>query len=134
MGMLFEFARKQQRTIWMMGMRFAIDIVWIDGDKVVDMHKSVKPPKRWISSLLFPWFLPRYRSSQAVDRILEIESGWCDRNGIEVGDTVKGQASISYMLVVAVLAIAIGALLSSDALRDAFTHFYRNMASHVMAP
>ncbi len=46
----------------------------------------------------------------------------------------RGQASVSYMLVVAVLAIAIGAILASETMRQSFSHLYAVMAERIMGP
>jgi len=43
-GMLFNFGRAGQYPIWMKGMNFPIDIVWIGPDhKVVGLESGVKP-------------------------------------------------------------------------------------------
>lgn len=46
----------------------------------------------------------------------------------------SGQTSVEYILVVAVLAIAIGAMLASEALRVAFSDLFRVMALRIMGP
>ena len=51
-GLIMVFRHERKHEIWMLGMRFPIDIVFIDKDKrVVDIKHSVKPigknPKTW---------------------------------------------------------------------------------------
>ena len=43
-GFLMEFGMEGHFGIWMLGMRFPIDLVYIDSKKrVVDIFKSIKP-------------------------------------------------------------------------------------------
>jgi uncharacterized membrane protein (UPF0127 family) len=82
-GMLFLFDNKQQKSFWMKDMNFAIDIIWIDGNTIVDMDQSVQPePGRPDVELL------RYMSSVPVDKVLELNAGWAERNGLKIGDKV----------------------------------------------
>ena len=48
--------------------------------------------------------------------------------------STAGQSSLDYILVVAVLSIAIGAFLSSEQLRSAFANLYAVMATRIMGP
>lgn len=47
---------------------------------------------------------------------------------------IKGQSSVSYILVIAVLAIAIAGMLSSKYMRSSFDRLYTTIASRVMGP
>ena len=43
-AMLFVFAEDDFHAIWMKDMRFAIDVVWLDGDKrVVHVERNIQP-------------------------------------------------------------------------------------------
>ncbi len=43
-AMLFAFLESSTHCFWMKDMKFAIDIIWLDGDKrVVHMEQDVKP-------------------------------------------------------------------------------------------
>ena len=43
-GMLFVFSTEREHSFWMKGMKFPIDIIWIDGDKeVVHVEHSLEP-------------------------------------------------------------------------------------------
>lgn len=79
--MVFKFERKNE--IWMFGMRFPIDIVFIDKDKkIVDIKHSVKPmgknPKSW----------KIYKPKQNCRFVLEINSGMIKKTKTEIGDVL----------------------------------------------
>ena len=38
-GMLFPYDHKEQYNFWMREMRFPLDFIWIDGDRVADIGK-----------------------------------------------------------------------------------------------
>ena len=65
----------------MLGMKFPLDFVWIDGKKVVDVTRNVPPPKGMEKPTIV-------KPSVPVDKILEINAGDIDKFGIKVGDTV----------------------------------------------
>ncbi len=81
-GMLFLYDHKEQFNFWMLGMKFPLDFVWIDGKKVVDITRHVPPPKGFEKPVIVK---PR----AAADKILEINAGEIDRLGIVIGDTVE---------------------------------------------
>jgi len=80
-GMLFLYDHKEQYNFWMLGMKFPLDFVWIDGKKVVDITRNVPPPKGMEKPTIV-------KPSVPVDKILEINAGDIDKFGIKVGDTV----------------------------------------------
>jgi hypothetical protein len=77
-GMLFEFSEKGRHSFWMKGMRFNLDIIWIDGNEIVHIAKNIP-----------------YDSSETItpeakaDKVLEIKGGLADRIGIKAGDMIK---------------------------------------------
>ncbi len=78
-GMLFLFKRPGKHSFWMVGMNFPLDIIWISGNKVVDISKNVQPPKSG--------GLPAVVSPLAkVDRVLEISAGSAEKFDIKIGD------------------------------------------------
>ena len=84
-GMLFDFGHEDTYPIfWMKGMRFPIDIIWINNDKVVQIDENAQPPDR---SLVNPK-LPLYRPLTSVDLVLEVNAGFTKDNSIEVGDSI----------------------------------------------
>jgi len=84
-GMLFVFDQENQRPIfWMKDMKMAIDIIWINDGKVVQIDRNVRPePGKKDSELT------KYKSAVGVDYVLETAEGLSDRKNIKVGDLVQ---------------------------------------------
>jgi uncharacterized membrane protein (UPF0127 family) len=80
-GMLFVYPGHAERTYWMKGMRFPIDIVWIDSGRVTRVEREVPVPAGGN--------LPLYSSRGPVDRVLEVRSGWAARHAAGPGDRVS---------------------------------------------
>ncbi len=84
-GMLFVMpGGKTIPTFWMKGMRFDLDFVWIDTNKVVDLTGYVKaelgiPDAR----------LHLYAPKVPVTHVLELNAGEIQKRGIRVGDEVQ---------------------------------------------
>jgi len=80
-GMLFVFPDMQKRTFVMRRMHFPLDIIWIRDNKIVGIAKNLAPegenPKEF------------YSSPERVNYVLEVNGGFCDKQGIEVGDVVE---------------------------------------------
>jgi uncharacterized membrane protein (UPF0127 family) len=83
-GMLFELPGMSTQTIWMRGMKFPLDIVWIARDRVVDVTARVPAPEPGTADSQ----LPVYRPRDPVDQILEVNAGWASDHGVRRGDTV----------------------------------------------
>jgi hypothetical protein len=79
-GMLFVYDRAQPVSIWMKGMRFPLDILWIRGGRIVKIEKQVPP--------LNPHGPERIYTATA-DQVLEVPAGFADRERIHLGDTVR---------------------------------------------
>ncbi len=73
-GMLFELKTKSIPAFWMKNMKFDIDLVWIDDNKVVDVSRGFA---------VTPDILIRPKS--AVNYVLELNLN----SGVKVGDQVK---------------------------------------------
>jgi uncharacterized membrane protein (UPF0127 family) len=78
-GMLFVYGDHAERTYWMKGMRFPIDIVWIDRGKVIGVERDAPVPQGEV---------PLYNSGGPADHVLEVPAGWAARHGVERGDAV----------------------------------------------
>lgn len=81
-GMLFTFKDKRYRDFWMQGMKFPIDIIWLDDNKIVDISKNVPRPTDANN-------LQIYHSQSEVNYVLEVMAGYADKNNIKIGDTVE---------------------------------------------
>jgi uncharacterized membrane protein (UPF0127 family) len=84
-GMLFELSAPSRQTIWMKGMRFPIDIVWIANGRVSEVTASVPAAARGANDSELPLYTPR----STVDRVLEVSAGWAKANGVSPGDAVS---------------------------------------------
>ncbi len=84
-AMLFDYPDKKILSFWMIDMRFNIDLLWINDDKIVGLEKNMLKPALGTEDkdLLI------YSSSEAVNRVLEINSGLIDRYNIKIGDTIE---------------------------------------------
>ena len=77
-GMLFTYARPRVVGIWMKGMRFDIDIVWLRDGRIVDMHwRAPHEPQD---------ALPSYVPREIADMVLEVPAGYAEAHGWRVGD------------------------------------------------
>lgn len=75
-GMLFINEEPAKSSIWMKDMNFAIDIIWIDeNQKVIGVEKEVSPDT----------YPNKFRPSEPVKYILEVNAGFVDRNNIAEG-------------------------------------------------
>jgi hypothetical protein len=84
-GLLFIFENPATYPFWMKEMNFNIDIIWILGNKIVDISSNVQKPLPEES--LSPKII--YQSNSAVDKVLEVNAGWCEKNGITAGDIIQ---------------------------------------------
>ena len=83
-GMYFVLTTSSPR-IWMKGMRFPLDLVWINDGRVVQVTPRVpdEPPGTPETQL------PVYSPSKPANRVLEVNAGWAQRNGVRPGDPVR---------------------------------------------
>lgn len=80
-GMLFLFNQADIHKFWMRDMKFPLDIVWINDDKVVDISDNLPPAS--LDDLKI------YSPKEPANLVLEINAGQIDRYGIKIGDPVK---------------------------------------------
>ena len=81
-GMLFFLPEKRIATFWMKGMRFDLDMVWIDGDTVIGVTSNVPALENDTQKL------QTYSSPSEVDYVLELPAGDAEKRGITSGDSV----------------------------------------------
>lgn len=76
-GMLFEFETASFKTFTMRGMNFPLDMVWVNGNEIVNISEKVLTDVMHI------------KSEKEVDKVLELPSGTCERNSIKIGDKIE---------------------------------------------
>ncbi len=81
-GMLFVFGGEGNVSFWMKNMLVPIDVVFISSDmKIITVHKSVPPcPHNPCES---------YASSKPAKYALEVSAGFCERHGVQPGDSIS---------------------------------------------
>ena len=78
-GMLFIFDRSGVYPFWMKDMNFPIDIIWLDENlKVVYIKKDARPES----------YPDVYGSEKKAKYVLEVSSGFSEKNNLKVGDGV----------------------------------------------
>ncbi len=83
-GMLFVFPTRASHIMVMRGMRFPLDIVWIDGDTVVYSAQNVAlEPGRNEADLT------KYGSPVPSTQVIEFRAGFIAQTGLKVGDKVR---------------------------------------------
>ena len=82
-GMLFSFSRSTSAGMWMFGMRFAIDMIFLDSEKrVIHLVENVRP-------LGFSWRTWRiYSSPVPASFVLELPSGAIAKTTTKAGDSL----------------------------------------------
>ncbi|MBI4425994.1 MAG: DUF192 domain-containing protein [Candidatus Kerfeldbacteria bacterium] len=75
-GMLFVFEQPGPHAFWMQGMRFPLDIIWINNGQVVDVALNVPVPDG---------VPPLYTPEQFATSVLEVNAGFVAEHGITIG-------------------------------------------------
>ena len=86
-GMLFVWEDAAAHTIWMKGMLFDLDLVWLDEEgKVVSVDEYV-PAQGGVSD----GQLTQYHPARAAKYAIELEAGMAAAHGVDSGDTLLFQ-------------------------------------------
>ena len=83
-GMLFVFEKRIPHSFWMKNMRFPIDIIWLDNQRIVELAENVPPPQEGESPKVMEPRLPS-------NFVLELESGRARALGLKVGQMLSYQ-------------------------------------------
>lgn len=79
-GMLFVFDKPDEYSFWMKDMNFPIDIIWIAEDlRIVHIKRDARPES----------YPEAYTSPQKARYVLEVASGFSEKNNLETGDSVE---------------------------------------------
>lgn len=84
-GMLFVFVKKDVYRFWMKGMKFPLDFVWIEGDKIVDLLAGVLPPETGQTDDTLPLLAP----IAPIDKVLEVNANYIRDHNIAIGDKIS---------------------------------------------
>lgn len=80
-GMFFPFASEQVARFWMKNVSIPLDMVFLNGDRVIDVAINV-PPCQTATC-------PVYGPQETVDGVLELRGGKAAELGIASGDQIK---------------------------------------------
>ncbi len=81
-GMLFVFEKSYPYSFWMKDTLIPLDIVWIDESKKVVYIAHNVPP---CQELLCPTYTPLSEARY----VLEVNAGYTNKIGLQVGDSIK---------------------------------------------
>ena len=79
-GMLFVYFNNDIRYFWMKDMDFPIDILWIKGNKIINISENVP--------VYTDEQITRMNSVYPVDRVLELKAGTVSKYNIKINDKV----------------------------------------------
>jgi uncharacterized membrane protein (UPF0127 family) len=82
-GMLFVFDDQVRRSFWMRQMRFPLDMLFVRDGRVNEIVRNVPAPSGSQDGTEI-----RVQSQEPADWVLEVNSGWTQEHGVEVGDEV----------------------------------------------
>jgi hypothetical protein len=82
-GMLFIFSRPDYYLFWMRHMKFPLDIIYINNNKIVTILNNVKNPPY---SMENP---PLLRPLAPANKVLELNAGSAKKYNVKVGDTIQ---------------------------------------------
>jgi uncharacterized membrane protein (UPF0127 family) len=86
-GMLFVYDRETSHAFWMKNTLIPLSIAYIDSEgRIVDIQK-MEPVSR--SSTIPDSDLPRYVAAEPALYALEVNQGFFEEHGVEVGDEAE---------------------------------------------
>ena len=88
-GMLFLYPEKNSSDkigIWMQGMKFDIDIIWVKNNKIIHIVENASHPRNIT--------INSYNPDVLADSVLEVNSGFVKNNNIKVNNKTVGSMRI----------------------------------------
>lgn len=79
-GLFFSFPRRHRPVFWNFGMRFPIDIVWMDGGRIIGVEENIPPMGGGLRVFSPP---------QKADSALEVMAGSAGVVGAEIGGIIN---------------------------------------------
>jgi uncharacterized membrane protein (UPF0127 family)/dienelactone hydrolase len=92
-GMLFIFDKPERWGIWMKGMYFPIDVLWIRDGKIVDLREDLAPPPPGTPDSK----LTIYRPDIPANQVLEVNAGFVGKFDIKIGDSIWIGSEASFL-------------------------------------
>ena len=80
-GMLFPFQQERYARFWMKNVPIALDIIFLNGDRIIDIAANVPGCNTEPC--------PIYGPEALVDRVIELRGGKAAELGIEINDTIS---------------------------------------------
>jgi uncharacterized membrane protein (UPF0127 family) len=80
-GMYFIFPAKNKLDFVMRNMRFPLDIIFINDDKILNIAENLAPEGSETKNI--------YSSVGEANRVLEVNAGYCKKYGIKAGDLIS---------------------------------------------
>jgi uncharacterized protein len=78
-GMLFIFDDSAPRSFWMKNTAISLDIVFANAEKeIVKIH-----------AYTIPYAIDSYPSEQSAQYVVEVNGGYCEKQGIREGDRLQ---------------------------------------------
>lgn len=82
-AMEFPFEKAGLYSFWMKDMKFSIDIIYVNKNKIVQIFQNVPYPKSG------NWPLVIYKSNVLADTVFEINGGLSQKYNFKKGDNIK---------------------------------------------
>lgn len=82
-GMVFIFPWSEERTFWMKGVEYPIDLIWVSNSQVVGFV-TAQPELTTTAEAYYQL----YQSPEAVDTVIELSAGTVAEVDITVGDQI----------------------------------------------
>ena len=86
-GMMFVFPQPGVPNFVMREMKFSLDFVWVNGDKIVDLYENAPPEASGTPADQMKYYSP----SSPVDKVIEVNAGYIRKFGLKVGDRIGVQ-------------------------------------------
>ncbi|OGE79204.1 MAG: hypothetical protein A2751_04390 [Candidatus Doudnabacteria bacterium RIFCSPHIGHO2_01_FULL_46_14] len=79
-GMLFTYQKPKFQRFTMQGMRFPLDMIFIENGKIVEIREGLRYPENGEEPVII-------QSSFESDMVLEVNEGFVWRNRLQVGES-----------------------------------------------
>jgi|SRR5579871_3958195 len=81
-GMLFLFDHPDYYLFWMRHMKIPLDIIYLNGNKIVTMMQDVKNPPYSVENP------PILKPIAPADKVLEVNAGTAKKYNLKIGDSI----------------------------------------------